>query len=54
MIVYMVWAEHANGGGVIGIYKDKREANVVAELHQEDADMEGNVVEYFVEDYLVI
>lgn len=53
MKVYLVWAEHDNGGGVVGIYKDEAHANDIAEMYQEGADIEHNRIEYIVEEYVV-
>ena len=51
MNVFLVWAEHSNGGSVVGIYQKEDDAIEVAKDLQEDADDEGNVVEFFVESY---
>jgi len=53
MKVYLVWAEHDNGGGVVGIYKDEVHANDIAVMYQDEADDEHNRIEYVVEEYTV-
>ncbi len=53
MKVYLVWAEHDNGGGVVGIYKDKVRAEDIAEMYQDEADIEHSRIEYVVEEYTV-
>lgn len=54
MNVYVVQGEHDNGRWIVGIYKDESRANDIAERYQDDADTEGDLVEFSVDVYTLV
>jgi hypothetical protein len=53
MNVYVVQGEHDNGSWIVGVYKDEAHANDIAEMYQDQADAEHNIVEFTVDVHTV-
>ena len=51
--VYVVQGEHDNGSWIVGVYKDEAHANDIAEMYQDQADAEHNIVEFTVDVHTV-
>jgi len=53
MKVYLVMFEHTNGGGVMGAYRSKEDADEAAEDYQLAAEDEHSLIDFYIESYIL-